>query len=194
MSVNVKPINGNWSQGFALDKHTLKSEYIGDDEHGHPQFNTTRTDAGEAVYQLKYQGNARHAKRLAAAVQKHILPLFSEVIHIIVPMPASNARRVQPVSLIANELGALTGLTVVHDLLVKTPNGVSLKNLNTLQEKLQALNGTMSINQSLTGAGPFNVLVVDDLFDSGASMQVATQTLKGYAKIGNVFIAAMTWK
>jgi hypothetical protein len=45
-------INGAWREGFALDLHTLSSEYVGDDEFGHPRFDTIRTEIGELLYQL----------------------------------------------------------------------------------------------------------------------------------------------
>ncbi|HGM5039172.1 TPA: ComF family protein [Stenotrophomonas maltophilia] len=194
MAVNVKAIHGNWDQGYALDKHTIKSEFIGNDDQGRPQFDTLRTDAGEAVFQLKYRGDERQAKRLAAAIHSHILSKFGDSIDIIVPMPASNIREVQPVPLVADELGKLTGIPVIHDFLLKKPNGISLKNLDGIQEKLNALKGTMHINDCLTGEGKINILLIDDLFHSGASMQVATQTLKAHKRIGKVLTAAMTWK
>ncbi|WP_454743956.1 hypothetical protein [Cupriavidus necator] len=53
MKTNLKQIFGNWDLGYALDKHTLRSTYIGDNEYGHPQFNTERSEPGEALFQLK---------------------------------------------------------------------------------------------------------------------------------------------
>lgn len=46
-------LTGAWRQGFALDIHTLSSEFIGHDEHGHPRFNNTYSEVGELLYQLK---------------------------------------------------------------------------------------------------------------------------------------------
>ncbi len=54
MKVNLKKIAGNWSSGYALDKHVLSSEFLGHNEWGHPMFDTTRSEVGEAAYQLKY--------------------------------------------------------------------------------------------------------------------------------------------
>jgi len=53
MDVNVKNITGNWKAGVALDKHTIKSVPTGPNEYGHMQFDTTRTQVGEALFQLK---------------------------------------------------------------------------------------------------------------------------------------------
>lgn len=39
-----------------------------------------------------------------------------------------------------------------------------------------------------------DALVLDDLFDSGASMKAACSVLRTYAKIDKIFVAALTWK
>ena len=46
MEVNVKKISGAWDLGYSLDKHTISSDYLGNNERGYPQFNTSRTDKG----------------------------------------------------------------------------------------------------------------------------------------------------
>lgn len=55
----VRPIRltGNWTNGVALDQHTVGSTFIGHDGAGNPQFETRRSELGEPVYQVKYQGN-----------------------------------------------------------------------------------------------------------------------------------------
>ena len=55
---NVRPmrIPGRWREGYVLDYHTLGSTYLGDDEYGHPTFDTKRSDVGELLYRL----NERH--------------------------------------------------------------------------------------------------------------------------------------
>ena len=57
---NSNPVKceGVWKEGFALDVHTLASDYLGDDEFGRPTFRTTRTELGELLYRLKYQRDA----------------------------------------------------------------------------------------------------------------------------------------
>ena len=49
-------IPGRWREGYVLDYHTLDSTYLGDDEYGHPMFDTKRSDVGELLYRL----NERH--------------------------------------------------------------------------------------------------------------------------------------
>jgi hypothetical protein len=55
MKVALRQIQGPWDAGWVLNKHTLSSQYIGDDDYGHARFETTRSEVGEATYQLKYR-------------------------------------------------------------------------------------------------------------------------------------------
>jgi len=57
VSINPRRIPGRWRDGYALDIHTIHSEFLGHDEYGHPQFGTTRSDIGELLYQLKYRSD-----------------------------------------------------------------------------------------------------------------------------------------
>ena len=161
MKVSLKEIKGPWDQGWALDKHTLKSTYTGDDEWGHPRFDTVRTEVGEATFQLKYRQDGDQAKRLAQALADHVYPKFKNV-GFIVPMPASTARQRQPVTEVAEALGAIVKIPVFTDLLRKTPNGKSLKDLQTKAEKMAAIGDSFSINDQIKNHGQWNVLIIDD--------------------------------
>lgn len=50
-------LEGAWKEGYALDFHTENSEFLGNDQYGNSRFDTTRTEVGELLYQLKYQSN-----------------------------------------------------------------------------------------------------------------------------------------
>ena len=53
IKINARKISGSWQEGYALDQHILKSEYIGHNEYGYPQFDTTRSEIGELLYKLE---------------------------------------------------------------------------------------------------------------------------------------------
>jgi predicted amidophosphoribosyltransferase len=170
--------------------------YLGDDEYGHPRFDTTRSEPGEALYQLKYRGDWTQVGPLAAQVQTTLLPLFGKI-GLIIPMPASTTRTRQPVEEIANELGRLTKIPVFNDIVVRAPSpqgSPQLKNLHTREEKNAALQGKFSVNPSITNEGCWNALLLDDLFDTGATMDAVCKTLKTYKKINGVYAASITWK
>ena len=58
-----RKILGKWKEGFSLDLHTLSSVFIGDDEFGHPRFDTRRSEIGELLYKLKNWGTRAQSPR-----------------------------------------------------------------------------------------------------------------------------------
>tara|TARA_B100000749_G_scaffold257078_1_gene226169 strand:+ start:231 stop:821 length:591 start_codon:yes stop_codon:yes gene_type:complete len=196
VQVQLRQLKGSWTLGYALHKHTLSSVYVGDDPYGHPQFDTTRSEPGDALFKLKYRGDWGQAPLIAEQFRVSLLPLFP-AIGLIVPVPASTMRQRQPVEEIATELGKAANIPVFKTIVVKAaaPEGAAqLKNLNTREEKDAALAGRFSIHPAITNQGKWNALVVDDLFDTGASMDAVCKILKTYDKISNVYAAAVTWK
>lgn len=193
MKVALRAIRGPWDAGWVLDKHMVKSVYLGDDEHGRPQFDNTRTEVGEATYQMKYRGAWDQAPLLARAVFDHIYPKLDHV-GLIVPMPASTPRQRQPVTEVARELAKLVVPDTFENLLLKKPNGKSLKDLKFKEEKEEAIGDSFYLNDQIQGDGPWNVLVIDDLYDTGATMEAACKTLRTYRKVGKIYVAALTWK
>lgn len=196
MEVQVRKIEGSWDAGYALHKHTLSSVYLGTDEWGHSQFNTTRSEPGEALYQLKYRGDWSQVGPLAVQVKDSLLPRFGKI-GLIIPMPASTVRAKQPVNELAYELGRLTGIPVFDGMLVKAPapaGSPSLKDLHTREEKDAALAGRIRINQNIENDGRWNALLLDDIFDTGATMNAACEALRTYRKIDRIYAAAITWK
>lgn len=196
MQVQLRKLDGSWDLGYALHKHTLSSVYVGDDEYGHPRFETTRSEPGEALYQLKYRADWDQVQPLAAQVTTSLLPLFGEI-GLIIPMAASTTRARQPVDEIANELGRLIDKPVFDNIVIKAPapqGSPQLKNLHGREAKDAALQGRFSINPAINNEGRWNALLLDDLFDTGATMDAVCKTLRTYNKINRVYAASLTWK
>ena len=192
MRVALRQIAGPWADGWVLDKHSVSSTYTGDDAQGRAQFDTVRTEAGEATYRLKYRQQWDQAGPLARALADHIYPKFDRV-GFIVPMPASKRRYRQPVTAVALELGKIVKVPVLTDLLRKQHRGGALKDLQSKSEKTAALRGSFSINDRIRQQGPWNALLIDDLYATGASMEAACRSLHTYRKIRSVYVASMTW-
>lgn len=193
MKTDIKPIQGLFTLGYTLDKHTISSTLVGQSQSGRNLYDTVRTEVGEAVFQLKYRQNANQAVPLATAIHQGLMPLFSDV-HVIIPMAASTARITQPMHLVAGQLARLTGLPWHDKWLVKAPGGTSLKDLQGRDARDEALQGTLSLAYDLPGTGPVNVLVIDDLYQTGASIDAACAVLGSYPRIGNIYVAALTRK
>lgn len=192
MQVALRQVFGPWDLGWVLAKHTLSSTYLGDDQYGHARFETVRSEVGEATFRLKYRQAWDQVEPLAATLVEQIYPRFDNV-GLIVPMPASTARARQPVTEIAVAVGRRVGKPVFTGLLLKDA-GPSLKNVYGKEEKLAAMKDRLRVVNEISNDGRWNVMLIDDLFDSGASMESACAALKTYPKIGRIYVAALTWK
>ena len=196
LKAKLRQITGNWLDGFVLDKHTLHSQFAGYNEWGHEKFDTTRTEVGEALFQLKYRQDFNQVKPLAKAVVRHIIPKFEDV-GLVVPAPASTTRARQPVAEIAREVADRIGVPFFDNLVVKSvasENCGSLKDLDSKEEKVAALKGRFVLNKAISNSGRWNAIVIDDLYQTGATMEAVCEILSGYCRIGGVYVAALTWR
>ena len=196
MKTNLRKITGNWELGFVLDKHTIKSVPTGYNEFGHMQFDTTRTEVGEALFQLKNRKDWSQVEPLSEALHTSVFPLFKDV-GLIIPVPASKVRKKQPVFELASSLANRVALTSFEGIVQKAPakdGAPQLKDLNTKAEKVEALAGRFSINDQINGDGKWNVLVVDDLYHTGASVEAVCEALATYTKIDKIYVAALSWR
>ncbi|SFN49869.1 hypothetical protein SAMN04487859_103239 [Roseovarius lutimaris] len=174
----------------------LSSEFLGHNEYGHPQFNNVRTEAGEAVYQLKYKQDWEQVAQLASGVIEHIVPKFGKI-GLVVPVPASKQRARQPVYEVAKAVAKHLKVESFEGIVNKLPTDeptVSLKDLSTKDEKVAALEGRFELKDAITNEGCWNALVIDDLYDSGASLEAVCAMLGSYRKIGKIYVATLTWK
>ena len=108
-------------------------------------------------------------------------------------MPASKQRIRQPVTEIARELAILMGIPCLEELLVKTNDTPAIKDAGAREDRVSTLMDVFTISDVLP-SGLHDVLIVDDLFDTGSSLEAATNVLKGYSKIQDVYVATVTRK
>ncbi|MBT0726901.1 ComF family protein [Rosenbergiella australiborealis] len=195
MDVNIKQISGNWDAGYAMDKHMKKSTYLYDNDNGRPQFHNERTEVGEAVYQLKYQGDWNQVDSLAECLLRYAVPLFTDI-QLIIPMPATEPRTRQPVTAVASALAIKMGggMRCFDGILLKKAGGTPLKDLETKAEKETAVANMFSYQDLISSSGKYNALIIDDLYHTGVSMEAAVTALRGYTKINKIYVAVLTWR
>lgn len=183
------PLHGNWAKGFAYDLHTTGSTYLGMDEFGHDQWDTTRSEMGELVYRLKYQSDKSVVVRI---VDMLVQTIQFKTPDVIVPVPSTNkARLVKPVRLVAAELGKRTGIPVVHDAVEKDSGGPELKNVSSPIERTKLLRQSVRLTGGYDFSGK-NVLLFDDLYRSGATLSVTTDILYKQGNASKVFVLTLT--
>ena len=188
-SVRKIRISGKWREGYALDYHTISSVYIGHDEYGHRQFDTTRSEIGELLYRLKYKSDQSVISIIAQAAAE-FLRSWNPGIDLIVPVPPSRQRTIQPVKLIGVALGKRLKLPFITQVVRKTGNFPELKNIYGFEQRLQLLTGAFHVNKSKVQDS--RILLFDDLYRSGATMNVVTSALFDQGGAADVFALTIT--
>lgn len=188
MQLSPRAMLGAWDDGRSLDRHVRSSEFLGYNEYGHPQFDTTRTELGELLYRLKYRDD-QSAIALIAQVTCDFVREWNPGIDMIVPAPPSKARAVQPLFQIADEVGRLLSVPVDRATVHKTKATPELKNVDHAQ-RLKLLIGAHSIEgDALRGR---RILLLDDLYQSGATLNAIARLLKETGGASAVFALALT--
>jgi len=160
-----RPLTGSWEAGWALDFH---SRFAGAD--------WSRTEVGELAYRFKYGGETALAEALADRLQ-NLIKAHPELARVdaILPVPPSTPRPADPVRTIAIALGQRLEVPVRAEWLVKTRTTRPQKEMRTLAQKRANVAGAFAVRGPVRGLW---LLVLDDLYDSGATLEEVTRVLK----------------
>lgn len=193
--IDIHPIKlkGNWEIGYALDLHTTRSIPLGEDQFGHMQFDNIRPPIAELLYKYKYRYKKDKLDIIGSVVTEAIITLIltmTEKLDCIIPVPASNQdRSYQPVLSIAKNVSTKLGIPCYLDLLLKTKDTNQIKNAS-YSEKIALLNGAFSLGN--TNRKLKNILLVDDLYKSGATANACVQTLKKISDDVKIYLLTIT--
>jgi len=182
-------IPGRWREGFVLDYHTVSSTYIGDDEFGHPLFENVRSEVGELLYRLKYRNDLSVLSDICEAVASFIEE-WKPRVDLIVPVPPSTARVQQPLMLIAKILSEKTRIPLAVDAVVRKREAPALKNIYAYEDRRRILDDLHAVNKAIVSGK--RVLLVDDLYRSGATLNAITDALYSEGEAVDVFALAIT--
>jgi competence protein ComFC len=173
IAIHPQKIEGKWRKGVALDFHTTSSTPIGENEYGHMQFDTVRSAIAELLYQLKYHHNQAGVPEIVATAAGFLRNRHAKF-DLIIPVPPSTVRAVQPVFVLADGIGAATGLPVIH-CVSATRSTTQLKNVTDPEKRKELLEGLYMADARYTSGK--NILLFDDLFRSGSTMNAITDVL-----------------
>lgn len=188
VTIHPKRIAGNWISGCSLDIHTISSTHIGMDEQGHDVFATERSEIGELLFQLKYRHDKSAAKAIIEAAVTYLERSRSRF-DLIVPVPPSEKRRLQPVIMLAEGIGEKLELPVV-ECVTTTRRATPLKGVIGRDERKELMDGLYTVDHTCTKGK--SILLFDDLYRSGATMNTITDLLVGQGKAAAVRVLTVT--
>lgn len=182
-------IPGRWREGYALDYHTVSSTYLGDDEFGNPQFDTKRTELGELLFRLKNRSDVSTIPEIVDAAVSFIQS-WNPAIDLVVTVPASRTRKVQPVFLLGGSLTRRLNIPFEPTSVKRVRNVRELKDVYDFDERLRLLAGAFTVDA--TKVRGRRVLLLDDLYRSGATMNEITALLYDQGGAADVFALTIT--
>lgn len=182
-------VKGPWKAGIVLDWHTVASQIIGQNEFGHPIFDNTRSEIGELLYQFKYRGDQSALQKILSATVIYLRERAQGRFDLIVPVPPSNPTRTVTNQL-ANGLAVGLGTRFSATALVKSKNTSELKSVSDPEVRKQILEGAFRVDKQQVASK--TLLLVDDLYRSGATLEAATAALTEQGGAKSVYVLAVT--
>ncbi|OGQ91323.1 MAG: hypothetical protein A2289_12420 [Deltaproteobacteria bacterium RIFOXYA12_FULL_58_15] len=189
VSFNPKKLAGRWREGYALDVHTVSSVYLGENQYGHAEYETTRSDVGELLYRLKYRSDQTAVNSIVDAAAK-FLRTWGPGVDLVVAVPPTRSRATQPVLVLGEAIAKSLKVPFEAGAVKKAKKATELKDVYDYDERSRLLeNAHRVVTSKVAGR---NVLLFDDLYRSGATMNAITEALYDKGKVADVFALTIT--
>lgn len=188
VEINPQKLFGTWRAGRALDFHTTSSTPAGQNDAGHLLFNTVRPPIAELLFRLKYRQDLTAAKDITEAAAAFLMRA-SMKFEMLIPVPPSTSRPMQPVLVLAK--GISVAVNIPYSDCIKTTRATSqLKNINDPAQRAALLDGLYTV--PLGQVAGKHVLLFDDLYRSGSTLNAITTVLLEQGKAASVSVLAIT--
>lgn len=194
IKINPQKIEGGRYEGYALDLHTTSSVFLGYDGYGHEQFDTKRSEMGELLYRLKYKSDKSVLDDIvntAAEFLKNRRSIANNVDAIIPVPPSKSGRSIQPVIRVAKGISLKLQIPVYQNVLTKVEETPELKDIYDYNQRLKLLKNAFDVVDASRTSGK-NILLLDDLYRSGATVDAIVHTLLVKGKVKKVYVLALT--
>lgn len=186
LNINPMKIDGNWTEGYILDYFMLESKYKGEDIFGYPIFDVKYSELGKLMNGLKYHKeykNAAEIAHIAVDFVKNTWKIEDEIDGIIAT-PPSRERTTQPLFQIVQHMGEELNKPISLDFFRKlTPEEIKAL---PAEKKLELFKNSITKERNLTKKG--NILLVDDLYSTGATLRGLCEHLRDDNKVQKIYV------
>jgi predicted amidophosphoribosyltransferase len=163
---------------------------IGYNAFGHKVFNTVRSPLGELLYRLKNRGDETVIPEIVDAAATFLTGWGVEL-DAVVPVPPSNTtRKRQPVIAVATALSEVLGVPVCEGCVTKVRSTAQLKDVFDFAKRTETLSGAFAVDVAKTTGK--RLLLVDDLYRSGATVSAIARLLLTTGAAGAVYLLTLT--
>jgi competence protein ComFC len=193
MEINLQKLNGRWNDGYALDVHTLSARPLEKDDNGNvTKWDKTYTPIGEQMNKLKYWGEIERVKIIGETAADAIKSYLTKwQIDLIIPIPPSKLDRpFQPVIEIAKVFAKSVNLPIDYNGLKKTKATPQMIGITDIDERRNLLQGVFDVQQNAFSGK--DILLLDDLFRSGETLNAATNVLMKKGNARGVYVLTIT--
>lgn len=181
-------LNGNWKEGYAIDLHTLSSTYLGENEYGREQFYNEYSSIGQLLHDFKYNGDTTALSGIMDIVNPFLDTWnIRAKVGLVVAVPSSNTcRPYQPVFEIVRCIAEYLCVPYMNNKLWKT----SRNQMKGIAQGERSLDGQIQLQSRLDTVA--NILLVDDLYRSGTTLNECCNVLKTDPNVGDIYVLTMT--
>jgi predicted amidophosphoribosyltransferase len=153
-------------------------------------FDTVRSPLGELLYRLKNRGDQTALAELIDTAGAFVKSWGVQV-EALVPVPPSNTtRRHQPVIGVAMGLSGYLGVALCKGCVAKVKNTAQLKDVFDYAKRAEILRDAFSVNATRTQGK--HLLLIDDLYRSGATVSAIAQLLTTTGRARAVYLLTLT--
>ncbi len=143
----------------------------------------TYRSVSDSIYRFKYNGRQEYARYYGREMAGRLFQVLDlrgeEEPEALIPIPVSPGRRKQrgynQAELMGRELSKETGIPLVADFLTRSESTSALKELSALERRK---NLKMTFHAYGNGVNLRSVMLVDDIYTTGATMDACTRTLR----------------